>query len=106
MYLVGFGIAGGLGIFRLFDIFHHFPYEGVTVVLILGHDNLKDEPQSPNRDGKCDISIQDFEFSPRFYIDLKIPWILQTRFMSSGNNKIVIAPSILLGGKKLILFSA
>lgn len=46
MYLVGFRISGGLGIFSLFDIFHHFPYEGVAVVLILGHDNLKDKPQS------------------------------------------------------------
>lgn len=62
VYLIGFGIAGGLSIFCLFDIFHHFPYEGVAVVLILGHDNLKDKPQSPNKEGKFDISIPDFEF--------------------------------------------
>lgn len=62
VYLVGFGIAGGLDIFCLFDIFHHFPDEGVTVVLVLGHNNLKDKPQSPDKEGKFDISLSDFFF--------------------------------------------
>lgn len=56
MYLVGFGIAGGLSIFRLFDIFHHFPNEGVAVVLILGHNYLKDKPQSPDKEGEFHTS--------------------------------------------------
>lgn len=51
LYLVGFGIAGGLGVFCLFDVFHHFPNEGVAVVLILAHDDLQDKPQSPNKEG-------------------------------------------------------
>lgn len=57
VYLVGFGIAGGLGIFRLFDIFYHFPDEGVAVVLVLGHNDLKDKPQSPDNEGTFDISL-------------------------------------------------
>lgn len=51
VHLIGFGVAGSLGIFRLFDILHHLPDEGVAVVLVLGHDDLKDKPQSPEQEG-------------------------------------------------------
>lgn len=54
-HLIRFGIGGGLGVFRLLDVFHHFSYEGVAVVLILGHYNLEDKPQSPIQDSKFDI---------------------------------------------------
>ena len=56
MYLVGFGIGGGLGVFRLLDVFDHFPDEGVAVVLILGHDDLQHKPQSPDKEERLDIS--------------------------------------------------
>jgi len=52
IYFVGFGVDGGLGIFCLFDIFHHFPYEGMAVVVILSHDDLQDKPQSPDKKGR------------------------------------------------------
>lgn len=75
MYLVGFRISGGLGIFSLFDIFHHFPYEGVAVVLILGHDNLKDKPQSPDK--KEELTSAYRTLYSRHHFDIKIIWILQ-----------------------------
>lgn len=58
-YLVGFGIGGGLGIFCLFYIFDHFADEGVAVVLVLGHDNLKDKPQSS--ESKANLIISNLE---------------------------------------------
>lgn len=56
MYLVCFGVTDCLGIFRLFDVFHHFPDEGVAIVLILGHDDLKDKPKSP--DNRCKYTFK------------------------------------------------
>lgn len=55
-YLIGFRIGGGLGIFCLFYIFYHFSDEGVAVVLVLGHDNLKDKPQSSESKANLTIS--------------------------------------------------
>lgn len=62
VYLVGLRIIGRLGIFCLLDIFHHFSYEGVTVIFILGHYNFKNKPQSPEKEGKFDINIQNSDF--------------------------------------------
>lgn len=55
-YLIGFRIGGGLRIFCLFYIFYHFSDEGVAVVLVLGHDNLKDKPQSSESKANLIIS--------------------------------------------------
>lgn len=79
VYLVGFGVGGSLGIFCLFDIFHHFPDEGVAVVLVFGHDDLQDEPQSPEKEERFDVSMQNFPFK---FLDIK----LQMQFMSNDNN--------------------
>lgn len=64
-YLVGFRIGGGLGIFRLFYIFYHFSDEGVAVVLILGHDNLKDKPQSS--ESKANVIISTLVIDQKAY---------------------------------------
>lgn len=58
-YLVDFRIGGGLGIFCLFYIFDHFSDEGVAVVLVLGHDNLKDKPESS--ESKANLIISNLE---------------------------------------------
>lgn len=49
--LIGFGVGGDLGIFSLFNILHHLSYEGMAVVLILCHNDLQNEPQSPEKEG-------------------------------------------------------
>lgn len=59
LYLVGFGIIGRLGIFCLFNVLHHFSDEGVTVVLILGHDDLKDKPESSENGIVHDIILKE-----------------------------------------------
>lgn len=45
-YLVGLCIIRTLSILGLFDIFYHLPKKGMTVVLILGHQHFKHEPQA------------------------------------------------------------
>lgn len=64
-YLIGFRIGGGLGIFRLFHIFYHFSDEGVAIVLILGHDNLKDKPQSS--ESKANMIISNLVINQNVY---------------------------------------
>lgn len=101
VYLIGLRIAGRLGIFCLLDIFHHFPDEGMAVILILGHDNFKNKPQSPEKEGEFDIRVQNPDFLLLFcsishlHTYFSILWIPQMHFMSNGNNKI----STLCGGK-------
>lgn len=46
IYLVGLCIIRTLSILGLFDIFYHLPKKGMTVVLILGHQHFKHEPQA------------------------------------------------------------
>lgn len=69
--LISFGVIDRLGIFRLFDVFHHFPDQGVAVVLVLGHDDLKDEPQSSDNGGRR--QGQKLELEQHFFLSLLIP---------------------------------
>lgn len=61
--LVGFGVLGGLGVLSLFDVLHHLPEEGVTVVLVLHHQHLQHKPQAPKPPHTHRHTLSSFHFS-------------------------------------------
>ena len=48
-YLIGLCIIRTLCILGLFDVLYHLSKEGMTVVLILGHQHFQHEPQAPRQ---------------------------------------------------------